>query len=228
MHLSRNALSAVAAILLNMWIAPQTSAQAPPQARLTIALDAAHGGNDTGAHLASGQLEKDLTLALSVRLRSLLAARGFAVVTTREADTSVEPDKRTEIANHARASLCLLLHATETGTGIHLFTSGISPAPAAPFPPWKTAQSAFISKSLALAGSLNSALTQSGLTVTLGSASLPAIDSFTCPVVAIEIAPDRATGGAVTAEPDDASYDQRIDTAIIAAVLQFTAEAHQP
>ena len=68
-----------------------------------IVLDAAHGGDDTGGHLSSGQLEKNANLAFSVRLRSLLGARGFQVVTTRESDQSVDLNRRAEIANHASA-----------------------------------------------------------------------------------------------------------------------------
>ena len=59
--------------------------------------------------------KRPLPLALSVRLRSLLAARGISVVTTRESDTTVDPDRRAEIANHAKAQACLSLHATESG-----------------------------------------------------------------------------------------------------------------
>ncbi|MDE3199547.1 MAG: N-acetylmuramoyl-L-alanine amidase [Acidobacteriota bacterium] len=197
-------------------------------ARTVVVLDAAHGGDDSGARLASGQDEKSVTLALSVRLRSLLAARGLAVVTTRESDKPVTPDQRAAIANHANASLCLILHASESGAGIHLFTSALAPQPPSQFPAWKTAQSAYVTRSLALAGTLNSALTQTGLTVMLGRAGLPGMDSMTCPAVAIEIAPDRASGGAVQSEPDDTAYDARIATAIAAAVVQWTAEAHQP
>jgi N-acetylmuramoyl-L-alanine amidase len=196
--------------------------------RQLVIIDAAHGGDDTGARLASGQLEKDLTLSLSVRLRSLLAARGLSIVTTRESDIAVDADKRAEIANHARASLCLILHATDSGSGIHLFTSALSPAPPVRLPAWKTAQAAYITRSLALAGTLNSAMSQAGLAVTLGSASLPGMDSMTCPAVAIEIAPERALGGAVTSEPDDPAYDTRVTSAIAAAVVQWTSEAHQP
>ena len=60
---------------------------------------------------------------MSVRLRSLLTARGIQVVTTRDADVAVEPNRRAEIANHAQAQACLILHATESGLGVHLFTS---------------------------------------------------------------------------------------------------------
>ena len=70
----------------------------------------AHGGDDSGGKLDSGQLEKAANLALSVRLRSLLGARGILVVTTRESDTSVEVNKRAETANRANAGVCLSLH----------------------------------------------------------------------------------------------------------------------
>ncbi len=197
-------------------------------ARQVVVLDAAHGGDDTGARLAGGQDEKTLTLALSVRLRSLLTARGLAVVTTRESDKPVDAEKRAEIANHAKASLCLVLHATESGAGIHLFTSALAPQPPAKIPAWKTAQSAYVTRSLALAGTLNSAMSQAGLTVMLGRAGIPGMDSMTCPAVAIEIAPDRTPSGEVQSETDDPAYDARIASAIAAAVVQWTAEAHQP
>src|ERR1700742_4466680 len=42
--------------------------------RFLVVLDAAHGGSDTGAKFRDGLLEKDITLSLSVRLRSTLSA----------------------------------------------------------------------------------------------------------------------------------------------------------
>jgi N-acetylmuramoyl-L-alanine amidase len=117
--------------------APQ-AAQIPaaPQARFVVVLDAAHGGDDAGASLANGQTEKSFTLALSVRLRSLLAARGIQVVTTRESDAAVDPNRRAEIANHAQAQACLSLHASESGSGVHLFASSLSPAQPTRFAAW--------------------------------------------------------------------------------------------
>src|ERR1700742_3461442 len=97
----------------------QSPTNTAPQARCAAVLDAGHGGDDTGGRLASGQMEKAATLALSVRLRSLLAARGMTVVTTREADATVEAPRRAEIANHAKAAACLSIHVTESGSGIH-------------------------------------------------------------------------------------------------------------
>src|ERR1700739_875409 len=115
---ARGAVPWVAAVLSALCVAAgdlsaQQAPAAPPasSARFVVVIDAAHGGDDTGGHLNDGQLEKAATLAFSVRLRSLLSARGIQVVTTREADQSLNPDQRAEIANHARAQACISLHA---------------------------------------------------------------------------------------------------------------------
>jgi N-acetylmuramoyl-L-alanine amidase len=200
------------------------SAQGPiptPTARFVVVIDAAHGGDDTGAHLSSGQLEKAANLALSVRLRSLLAARGFQVVTTRENDASVDLNHRAEIANHASAAVCLSLHVTESGSGVHLFASSLAPAPPTRFMPWKTAQAAWETRSLALAGAVNSALTHAGLNVTLGRIPLPGVESMTCPALAVELGPQRDPDKKITAEPDNPDYQAQVATALAAAVLEW-------
>lgn len=216
----------VAVLLSAFALALPSAAQAPatPAARFVVVLDAAHGGDDTGGRLASGQMEKAATLALSVRLRSLLNARGIAVVTTRESDAAVEPDRRAGIANHAKAEACLSLHATESGAGLHLYTSSLAPAPLTRFMAWKTAQAAYVTRSLALAGALNSALLQAGTHVTLGRTTLAGLDSMTCPALAVEIAPERGADGAVTAEPDNPDYQTRVAASLAAALLEWRSD----
>ena len=135
------------------------------------------------------------------------------------------PEKRAEIANHAGAQACLILHATESGAGIHLFASSLAPAAAVRFVPWKTAQAAWVTRSLALAGSLNAALLHAGMTVTLGRTELPTMDSMTCPAVAVEIAPERGPDHAITAEPNDAGYQARVAAALAAAALEWRTDA---
>ena len=185
--------------------APAPSPAAPaPQPRFVVVLDAAHGGDDPGGAL-TGQPEKAFTLALSVRLRSLLGARGIQVITTRESDTNLDPDRRAQIANHANAQACLSLHATQSGSGIHLFVSSLAPAPPTRLPAWKTAQAASVTRSLALAGVVNSALLHANLTVTLARTSLPTLDSMTCPALAIEVAPNQPA-----ASLDDPGYQAQI------------------
>src|SRR5208337_1783589 len=198
------------------------AAQAPPapSARFVVVLDAAHGGDDPGGRL-NGQDEKAFTLALSVKLRSLLAARGIQVVTTRESDATIEPNRRAELANHANAQACLSLHATESGTGAHLFVSSLTPARPARIVAWKTAQAAWVTRSLALAGTLNSALLHAGLTVSLARTALPAVDSMTCPAVVVEIAPESAqprdSGQQSQGTLDDPGYQARVAEALAAA-----------
>ena len=194
MHWSRSATALAMALALQAFAQQQQPTQQTPPAsapRFVVVIDAAHGGDDTGAHLSSGQLEKTANLALSVRLRSLLTARGFQVVTTREDDSSIDLNRRAELANHANAAVCITLHATESGSGVHLFESSLAPANPTRFMPWKTAQAAWETRSLAFAGAVNSALTHAGLTVTLGRIPLPAIESMTCPAIAVELGPQR-------------------------------------
>jgi N-acetylmuramoyl-L-alanine amidase len=200
----------------------------PPPPRFVIVIDAAHGGDDLGGHLSSGQLEKNANLTLSVRLRSALGARGIQVITTRESDQSVAMDRRAEIANHADAKACISLHTADTGSGAHLFVSSLAPATTARFVAWKTAQAAWVTRSLALAGVLNSALLQAGATVTLGRTPLPGIESMTCPAVTIEVAPERDADHKVTAEPDDAAYQSRLAQTLATALLEWRTDAFRP
>ncbi len=199
--------------------------QAPPAptSRFVVVLDAAHGGDDSGGHSGSWN-EKSVTLALSVRLRSLLEARGIAVVTTRESDTTVASEQRIEIADHANAQACLSLHASLSGSGIHLFASSLAPTEPAHFEPWRTAQSASITRSLALAGVLNSALLHAGMAVTLGRMALPVVDSLTCPALAVEVSPDRTSGESPVDSLNDPGYQAHLADALAAALLEWQAE----
>jgi N-acetylmuramoyl-L-alanine amidase len=194
-------------------------ARSPGFARpaFSVVLDAAHGGTDSGAHLALHVEEKDLALSLTIRLRSMLAARGIAVVTTRETDTTLAPAARAALANARKASACLILHATDSGSGIHLFTSSLAPAPPRTFLPWETAQAAYLDRSLRFSSEINSAMTHAGIPVTLGRTALQPLDNMTCPAAAVEIAP-LTRNGAVTATLEDADYQSRILAALAAAI----------
>ena len=206
--------------------APPPSVQTPPAPpRFLVVIDAAHGGDDLGGHLNDGTYEKAATLALGVRLKSLLGARGIQVIMTRDGDQSLTTDQRAAIANHTNAQACLSLHVAETGSGVHLFASNLPPVTATRFMPWKTAQSGYVTRSLALTGALNSALQHGGAAVTLARVPLPGIDNMTCPAVAIELAPERTADKKVTAEPDNPDYQARIAATLATALLEWRAEA---
>jgi N-acetylmuramoyl-L-alanine amidase len=97
--------------------------------RNLVVLDPAHGGPDTGATLGDKIFEKDVTLAIAARMRATLTAAGFTVVSTRDADpaTPLTGDQRAEIANRAHALGCIVIHATASGSGLHLYTSALQP-----------------------------------------------------------------------------------------------------
>ncbi len=75
-----------------------------------VAIDPGHGGQDAGVISPSGHKEKDLTLAVGLRLAELLRAEGSRVVMTRESDQTVPLYVRTDAAETAAADYLLSLH----------------------------------------------------------------------------------------------------------------------
>jgi N-acetylmuramoyl-L-alanine amidase len=204
-----------------------------PASRFVVVLDAAHGGDDAGAKLVApnggAEFEKDYILAFSVRLRSLLAARGINVVTTRESDINLDAQHRAEIADHSAAQACIVLHVAMSGSGVHLFISSLPPAPRATFAAWNTAQAAWVPRSVALAGTLNSALRHAGVKVTIGRTALTTVDSMTCPAVAIEVAPQQpARPSATSGGINDPDYQAQVAEAIAAGLLEWRGEGQNP
>lgn len=86
------------------------AAPAPGKSQPVIVLDPGHGGVETGAIGPSGLQEKDVTLDLARRLKTLLERQGVTVVLTRDDDRVLPLDDRTAIANHNRAILFISLH----------------------------------------------------------------------------------------------------------------------
>jgi N-acetylmuramoyl-L-alanine amidase len=217
--LPRRHLAASLALLASLFIQAQQ-----PTPRTIIFLDPAHGGPDPGAHLPNNLAEKDLTLSFATRLRAQLYAANFAVISTRDADPAVPftTDQRAEIANHAHPAACLILHATDSGSGVHIITSALTPDtlddPHGPIP-WNTAQAAAIPQSLAIANEIGLALQRVKLPVILSRASIRPVDNLTCPALAIEIAPLGA--GDDQTPITDAAYQQNIVKAITAALTNW-------
>ena len=54
--------------------------------KVTVILDAGHGGEDCGAIGVNGVYEKDLNMSIATKLGEMLSSRGFAVVYTRTTD----------------------------------------------------------------------------------------------------------------------------------------------
>ncbi len=81
-----------------------------------IVIDAGHGGHDTGTIGPTGLMEKDLCLDVSLRLGKIIQQRlpSADVVFTRNDDTFIPLERRTEIANEAKADLFISVHANSS------------------------------------------------------------------------------------------------------------------
>lgn len=92
----------------------------PPQKRnlrgLTIAVDAGHGGSNTGAKGEQlGRLEKDLTLDVANRLKTLLERSGVRVIMTRTTDTLLGPTARILAMRQVLPNLLVSIHFNSSG-----------------------------------------------------------------------------------------------------------------
>ena len=87
----------------------RVTATAFPLAVRRVVLDAGHGGVDPGATSAQ-LLEKEITLDIGQRLRTLLERDGFEVVTTRDADRTIALRERARVANESRSDIFLSIH----------------------------------------------------------------------------------------------------------------------
>ncbi len=90
--------------------APPVPAEATPID--TVVIDPGHGGEEVGARGPGGTLEKDVTLSVARRIRSLIEQRlGWRVILTRTADETVDLDTRAAIANNNQADVFISVHA---------------------------------------------------------------------------------------------------------------------
>lgn len=106
-----------------------------------IALDAGHGGSDTGAIGPTGVTEKGVTLRVAKALQKLLQAEEATVLMTRTTDTEVSPKKanasdveelqaRCDVGNDGNADIFISMHmdsftnSTPSGTTGYYYTKG--------------------------------------------------------------------------------------------------------
>lgn len=91
-----------------------------------IVLDAGHGGRDHGASGKKGTKEKDITLAVVLKLGKLIEKRlGIEVEYTRTTDVKISLKNRTKFANQKNAKLFVSVHCNSSksrkSTGFETF-----------------------------------------------------------------------------------------------------------
>jgi N-acetylmuramoyl-L-alanine amidase len=80
-----------------------------PLAVRRVVLDAGHGGADPGA-TTTAMMEKEITLDIGTRLKTLLEQNGFDVVVTRDADRTIALRDRAVLANDSKSDIFLSIH----------------------------------------------------------------------------------------------------------------------
>jgi N-acetylmuramoyl-L-alanine amidase len=81
-----------------------------------VVIDAGHGGKDPGTIGVLGTREKDINLAVALKLGKLIESslEGVRVVYTRKTDEFIELYKRGKIANEAGGKLFISIHCNST------------------------------------------------------------------------------------------------------------------
>ena len=81
----------------------------------TIVIDPGHGGLETGARGKFGTLEKEITLAISQKLKAIIERNlDFRIVLTREKDVDCSLESRAALANNNKAYLFISIHTNSS------------------------------------------------------------------------------------------------------------------
>ena len=98
----------------NLTVSLQTAGAGAPadKAKFVVVIDPGHGGADKGAVSATNVREKDIVLAVGLKLKAALDATGrYDVRMTRSTDRFVALDQRVMLSQSASADLFVSLHA---------------------------------------------------------------------------------------------------------------------
>jgi N-acetylmuramoyl-L-alanine amidase len=202
---------------------PSVLAPAAKPAFLVV-IDAAHGGEDTGATLAPKVFEKDVTLSLSRRIAHELQNRGIQVTQLRNSDVAISPDQRAVSTNTSHAAIYVSVHASTIGHGARIFTSLIPPTTVAAgrtFIPWDAAQSQYLDRSSAVSGSIAFECNRKQLAVKALQGSVSPLNNIATAAVALEVAPLDSSVESLSS----ADYQQNLAVAVANGIAAIRATA---
>ena len=115
----------IGAGLLTSFLTCRPYAASGGSSPITVVIDAGHGGFDRGGIPGQRVSEKDMTLDVARRLKSVLTASGYRVVMTRDSDDFIPLGTRCSIANSNRNAIFVSVHfnsATRAGaSGIETY-----------------------------------------------------------------------------------------------------------
>lgn len=82
----------------------------------TVIIDAGHGGEDLGGSAIDGTTEKDLALAIALKIKSLNNNPNINIILSRESDKFISVLDRANIANASNANLLVSIHIDNAAT----------------------------------------------------------------------------------------------------------------
>jgi N-acetylmuramoyl-L-alanine amidase len=83
--------------------------------KLTIGIDAGHGGSNAGADGITGVLERNITLSMAIKLKAELEKLGTKVIMTRTSDTSFSNPARLRFMKAQNPDLLVSIHCNSSG-----------------------------------------------------------------------------------------------------------------
>lgn len=78
--------------------------------KITVVIDAGHGGEDAGARSLDGIFEKDLNLAIAKKVKEINKNKDIDIILTRETDVYMTPQQKVEFAKSKNADLFISFH----------------------------------------------------------------------------------------------------------------------
>lgn len=92
---------------------------------LRIAVDAGHGGSNTGAGGPTGSSEKELALAVSLKLKKSLQYYGAQVIMTRQTEQFVDNKDRILMYRDSMPDLLISIHLNSSGDPVNVGGTGV-------------------------------------------------------------------------------------------------------
>lgn len=108
-YVSRLLVLPLAALLLMVFSFKTSQTHLYSGKKIVVAIDAGHGGKDNGA-MVNEMSEKDITLAIVKKIKSLNENSHIEIVLTREDDTYYSPKERMEIAEKNAVDIFVSVH----------------------------------------------------------------------------------------------------------------------
>ena len=200
----------------------------------TIMLDAGHGGKDTGAIGVNKKKEKDITLAIVMKLRRKLIKLGYGVTLTRSGDTFPTLDRRVTLweKTRPRPDIFISIHCNAAGNakvhGIETFAVTPQNTPSTADKKIQTSVcpgNRYNRHNTLLAYCIQSALNRNipdAADRGVKHARFFVIRNVDCPAVLIETG--FVTNSAECTRLSSDAYQEKVATAILRGILNYAAQ----